>query len=98
MSLPLEFHVEALAEVECITGDYEAKTPGLGARFRTTVEEGCVAVVLHPLLWRQRSEGYRRVNLPGFPYFIAFVVEEPRLIVVAVAHTSRHPGYLRNRL
>jgi len=38
MSLALEFLPEASAEVECITGDYEARVIGLGVRFRQVVE------------------------------------------------------------
>jgi hypothetical protein len=65
MNLVLGFHPEA--ELQCITGDYEAKVPGLGARFRHEMEDACSAIVQHPLLWRLRKEGWRRVNLPGFP-------------------------------
>jgi plasmid stabilization system protein ParE len=74
-------------------GDYEADTPGLGARFRAEVESACAAIVQHPLMWRLRPGGYRRVNLPGFSYYIAFVVEEQILLVLAVAHSSRNPNY-----
>ena len=76
MSFVLEFIPEASAEVECATGDYEARSIGLGARFRAGVESACAAIVQHPLLWRLRPAGYRRVNLPGFPYYIAFVINE----------------------
>ncbi len=34
MSLVLEFFPEAAAELECVTGSYEARVPGLGVRFR----------------------------------------------------------------
>jgi plasmid stabilization system protein ParE len=98
VSFVLEFRPEASAEVECVTGDYEAHTPGLGARFRAEVETACAAIVQHPLLWRMRPGGYRRVNLPGFSYYIAFVVEEQSLLVLAVAHSSRNPNYFRSRL
>src|SRR3954469_23775488 len=98
MSLVLEFVAEASAELECVTGDYEAKSSGLGIRFRQEVESACVGIVQHPLLWRKRPEGFRRVNLPGFSYYIAFVLRGDRIFVVAVAHASRHPAYFRNRL
>lgn len=52
MSFVLEFLPEAHAEVECVTGDYEARVAGLGVRFRQVVESTCVAIVQHPLLWR----------------------------------------------
>ena len=38
MSFVLEFLPEAFAEVECVTGDYEARSAGVGARFRSEVE------------------------------------------------------------
>jgi plasmid stabilization system protein ParE len=97
MSFVLEFLPEASAEVECITGDYEARSPGLGIRFRYEVESACAAIVQHPFLWRVRLTGYRRVNLPGFPYYIAFVTEEQQALVIAVAHASRHPDYFKAR-
>jgi hypothetical protein len=45
VSVVLEFLPEAFAEVECVTGDYEARAIGLGARFRTEVESVCSAMV-----------------------------------------------------
>ena len=98
MSFVLEFLPEASAEVECVTGDYEARSAGLGARFRAEVESVCAAIVQHPLLWRLRPGGYRRVNLPGFPYYIAFVTTDQLALIIAVGHSSRHPGYFKNRL
>ncbi len=98
MSFVLEFLPEAFAEVECVTGDYEARTTGLGSRFRAEIESACAAIVQHPLLWRLRPGGYRRVNLPGFPYYIAFATDESQVLIIAIAHTSRRPGYFTNRI
>ena len=98
MSLVLEFLPEASAEAECVTGDYEARAVGLGVRFRSEVESTCAAIVQHPLLWRLRPGGYRRVNLPGFPYYLAFITDEQRALVIAVAHSSRHPDYFKSRI
>jgi toxin ParE1/3/4 len=98
VSFVLEFLPEAAAEVACVTGDYEARAAGLGVRFRTEVESVCSAIMQHPLLWSLRKGGYRRVNLPGFPYYVAFVTLEGLVIIVAVAHSSRRPGFFQTRI
>jgi hypothetical protein len=98
MNLFLEFAREAYAELECVTGDYEAKVPGLGVRFRLDVERACEGIVRYPFLWNERSGGWRRVNLPGFPYYIAYVIIDELILVLAVAHAARHPNYWKERL
>ncbi len=98
MSLVLDFLPEAFAEVECVVGDYEAREVGLGARFRSEVERACRLIAQNPGLWRLRPQGFRRVNLAGFPYYIAFITCEQQIVVVAVAHPSRHPDYFKIRV
>lgn len=98
MSVFLEFGREAKAEAECITGDYEAKVPGLGVRFRCELERACEGIVQFPFLWPERDGGYRRVNLPGFPYFVAYAILDEQILVLAVSHAARHPDYWKNRL
>ncbi len=97
MSLVIEFLPEAAAEVTAAVKYYEARVPGLGARFRREVESACDAVVQHPLLWRERVGGYRRVNLPGFPYYVAFFLRDELILVAAVGHAGRHPDYWKER-
>ena len=98
MSLVLEFLPEAADEVTAAVKYYEARVSGLGARFRREVESVCSAIVQHPLLWRERPGGYRRVDLPGFPYYVAFFLREERILIAAVGHASRHPDYWKKRM
>jgi plasmid stabilization system protein ParE len=98
MSLVLEFLPEAAAEVTAATEYYEVRVSGLGVRFRLEIESVCGAVVQHPLLWRERPGGYRRVNLPGFPYYVAYFMRGERVLVAAVGHASRHPDYWKSRV
>jgi toxin ParE1/3/4 len=98
MNVVLEFLPEAVAEVQCVTGDYEARVPGLGVRFRIEVESACAAIVQFPLLWRERPGGWRRVNLPGFPYYISYIIRDELILVVAIGHAKRHPDYWKTRM
>ena len=40
----------------------------------------------------------RRVRLRGFPIVVIFQVRDDEAYVIAVAHTSRQPGYWTSRL
>ena len=94
----MEFLPEATEEAAEAVSSYEASEPGLGVRFRAELESASAAIVQQPLLWRERHGLYRRANLPGFPYYVAHCVRGQRLLIAAVAHTSRPPGYWKKRL
>lgn len=77
---------------------YESKEVGLGIRFRDEIAHVIERIVEDPLLWREQSGGYRRVNCPVFPYYISFFIRGSRIIIAAVAHGHRKPGYWKSRL
>ena len=97
MSAVLDFLAEAQDEAKEATRFYERQVPGLGVRFRAEVEIVCADIVRQPLLWNERSDGHRRVNLPGFPYYVAYFIRGDRIIVAAVGHAARHPDYWKRR-
>lgn len=77
---------------------YESKEVGLGVRFRDEISHVIDRIAGDPLLWRERSGGYRRVNCPVFPYYIPFFIRGQKIIIAAIAHGHRKPGYWRSRL
>jgi plasmid stabilization system protein ParE len=93
----LEFLPEASAELYGAAEYYESKQEGLGRRFRNEVLELCGLIVQQPLLWRERAGGYRRVNCPVFPYYIAYFIRGDLIVVAAVAHGHRRPDYWKQR-
>ena len=97
MSVVLEFLAEAKEDVNEAVLFYEGRTAGLGTRFRSEFESICAAIVRQPLLWRKRRGGYHRVNLPGFPYYVAYIIRGELLLITAVGHASRHPEYWKRR-
>ena len=96
--MTLEVLPQAAQEAAEATGYYEQTEPGLGVRFREEIESVAAAILMHPLLWRQRPGGYRRVNLPGFPFYVAYVLRSERVRVIAISHAARQPYYFRQRL
>ena len=95
----LEFLPDASDEAVAAVAYYEERERGLGARLRTEVEIASASIKERPLLWRERRPGgYRRVNLPGFPFYLAYFIRGDRLIVAAVGHASRDPDYWKSRI
>ncbi len=104
----LEFLAEARQEFRAAALHYELRQPGLekgSAVMRDRdrargyeVAQVCAAIRRDPLLWRERRAGYRRVNCPVFPFYIAFVIDQEVIRIAAVAHAHRHPDYWKDRL
>ena len=94
--------VEILDEAEQELADaalwYESKQPGLGKRFRDEVAHVVSRIAEDPMLWREQEGGYRRVNCPVFPYFVAYIMRKQKIIIVAVGHGHRKPDFWKSRV
>lgn len=99
----LRFHPEARADLIAAAAHLEAERPGYGARFRDEARRVVELVVERPGIG-QVEEGYpegveiRVFRFAVFPYSLVVLVEPEELIVIAVSHGRRLPGYWRSRL
>lgn len=96
--MTLEFLREANAELLEAVIYYEGKEEQLGLKLLDEVDQVCESIVANPLLWRERDGGYRRVNCPVFPYYVAYFIRGEKIIVAAVAHAHREPDYWKKRV
>ena len=91
---------EAADELVDAVGWYEEKRAGLGAEFFGAVDAGMSQVCATPFIaaiWPGLSR-YRRLVLQRFPYVLVYEVRGDEIEFVAIAHTSRRPGYWTERL
>jgi plasmid stabilization system protein ParE len=93
-----EFLTEARDEFWEAALYYEAKEAGLGVRLREEVFRVIERVLADPYLWRERAGGYRRVNCPVFPYYVAYFIRPGKVVIAAVAHGHRRPNYWKDRM
>ena len=77
---------------------YEAASPGLGADFLDDVQRVIDLLREQPKLGRSVGRNLRRAVFPRFPFSIIYAEESDSILVVAVAHQKRRPGYWRARL
>lgn len=92
------FHPEARLEYLEAIAFFEQRHPQLGAKFTIEVEQAIERILEAPDRWRLIEEDVRRCLTHLFPYGILYTIESEHILVVAVMHCSRKPGYWKNRL
>lgn len=97
MSLSVEFHPDAKADLYGAMEWYNGERAGLGTAFVATVERTVQMVAVSPLIGSLVGKDLRRELVPTFPYSVIYAVEEQKLWIVAVAHFRRRPTYWRDR-
>jgi len=84
---------EFLAEVAY----YDEAQPGLGSRFTAAVEKATARALAFPLAGSPSASGTHRVYLKGFPFSLFYRPEDSGIVVFAVSHHARRPGYWVSR-
>ena len=88
---------DATAEFANAIAHYEEMESGLGVRFRLEIQAAAAWIENHPELPNLRPNGYRRVNLKVFPYYVAYVIHSGIIWILAIAHGARRPEYWLER-
>jgi len=96
-------HPEARLEFREAIAYYENCLEGLGLGFSREVYLSINSIAKTPLLWSKFSFNSRRFLTKRFPYSIIYQILEDSVLensvlIVAVAHQSRKPGYWKGRL
>jgi toxin ParE1/3/4 len=65
----------------------------LGEQFRQAVQSALARVAIHPLGGAPSFHETRSVLIRGFPFSLVYRSSDGVLLVVAVAHHRRRPGY-----
>ena len=96
--LPIRFNPEATAELDEAISWYESQSPRAANDFRIQVNLAIAAMSQSPTIRALDRGGTRKYRLPKFPYQVICTEKHSTLVVIAIAHTSRKPGYWRKRL
>jgi plasmid stabilization system protein ParE len=92
------FHPEALEEYQEATLYYAARDPALALRFVEAVEDAIHRILESPERWRVLDGDVRRCLTRIFPYGVLYTIEPEFILIVAVMHGSREPGYWKRRV
>lgn len=77
---------------------YNSEQPGLGSDFIVEFVNSLDRIKAYPKAWNPFTQNTRRCQLRRFPYGIAYQILETEILVVAISHLHREPGYWQERL
>lgn len=69
----------------------------LAAAFAAELAHALQLVASTPGTWPAHLRGTRRYRLRGFPFALVYLDRPDTVIIIAVAHERRRPGYWRSR-
>ena len=98
MSKPVLIDDEAEIDLAGAAARYEKEKEFLGARLIVAVEAAINLIFEYPLIGGPapgvpEHVGARHVLVSGFPFSVVYIDLPEETRVVAIAHTSRKPGY-----
>ena len=89
----IEILPAARVELDQIAGAYNDEVAGLGGEFLEAIERSLETLLEHPFSGPEHLAGTRRMLVARFPYSVVYRVTGERVVVVAIAHHRRRPGY-----
>ena len=78
---------------------YETRRGGLGGEFFDAVADTLILIETSPEVGKTiSSDGHtRRALIARFPYQVVYRLRPTEIVIVAIAHLKRRPGYWKNR-
>lgn len=92
------FHPEALTEYAEAVQYYIERRVELAQAFINAVEDAVNRIRESPTRFSIIDEDVRRCLTRKFPYGILYAVEQDYILILAVMHCSREPGYWKSRI
>jgi len=83
----------AQRELEDAIFFYELQQQGLGLNFKNNVRSSIKRIVKHLNAWPVERGEVRKCYLHKFPYKILYSIQGENIVVLAIAHQHRKPGY-----
>ncbi len=98
MSFKIVFSDKADSDFNKIAYWYKSIREGLDDEFILCLEIEIEVVKRNPLLFEKIYENVRKTVLHRFPYNLYYIVEEDKIVVLAIAHQKRSRTTIINKL
>jgi plasmid stabilization system protein ParE len=96
--MTLAFHQAAREEARAAYLFLASEDPAMADDFERRLRLTIAAIERHPEACRVRRFGVRRKNLSRFKrHYVAYMLWENQLVIIAIGHASRRPYYWYRR-
>jgi hypothetical protein len=96
--MSLRFLKEAVDEFAEAVKYYNSERPGLGFELASEIRKALKRIKKFRNAWPVVSSGVRRCLVGRFPFAILFSIESATIVIIAIMHMKRKPGYWKKRL
>lgn len=96
--MKIRYLAMAREEIREAADYYAAISPDLGMAFKRELRQLMHLVATMPLAWPPIGSETRKCLMTRFPYLVIYVPLPSELLVLAVGHQHRRPGYWRDRV
>ncbi|CAE6518748.1 hypothetical protein C8R30_11836 [Nitrosomonas nitrosa] len=96
--MSFHFHSDAEAGFSEAIQYYEDAEPGLGQDFAVEVYSALQRAITYPRVWMVPEGEVRRSLVRRLPYGVLYSEEGDGVLIVAVMHLHREPGYWKGRV
>src|SRR5579864_8000524 len=97
-SKPVRFHPEAEREYLSSVAWYAERSVPAALDFEAELQRAMSAIAKSPERWPHYLSGCRRYILHQFPFSLVYRARDGEVLVLALAHAHRRPGYWKKRL
>ena len=94
----IRVHSQAQLEINEAFDWYIKRSPDAAEAFLTEIGKSLAQIASQPQLYPFYTKNTRRLVLAKFPYSVIFQEKDDVILIVAVAHAKRRPGYWRRRI
>jgi plasmid stabilization system protein ParE len=92
------FHPDAIEEALSAAHWYGERSRTTARRFVAELNRVIDNILEAPHRWPISARSTRKVKLPCFPYLVIYRANDEDILILAVAHGHRRPGYWKSRV
>jgi len=95
--MQVDFHPEATTELDESADWYAKRSASAAQNFLVAVDIAIESIKNDPGRFAPIDGRHRGCSITKFPFQIVFRHDQSRILVIAIAHAKRRPGYWRDR-